>query len=74
MYIEKVSFKNENGYGTILQLIIQLIYFKLFQCIEMLCTNIKLGKYEYCAILHLIIQLINFKVCSSIYRICCNRT
>ena len=28
MYIEKVSFENENEYGTILQLIIQLIIFQ----------------------------------------------
>ena len=43
--IVKVSFENGNEYGTVLQFRIQSEYFKVFECIQMIFSNSKLGKY-----------------------------
>jgi len=56
--------------GTISQLIIQSIYFRMCRCIYMMISNITWRKYEYRTIL----QLIHFKVCVFIYRIISNIT
>ena len=61
-------------YGTVLQVIIQLIYFTVCSCIYRICSNRIWGKYEYEPILQLIIQLIYFTDRSCIYRICSDRT
>ena len=61
-------------YGTILQLIIQLIHFTVCSCIYRICSDRTWGKYEYGTILQLIIHLIHFTVCSCIYSICSDRT
>ena len=61
-------------YGTILQLIIQLIHFTVCSSIYRICSDRTWGKYEYGTMLQLIIQLIHFTVCSCVYRICSYRT
>ena len=55
-------------YGTVLQLIIDLIYFRLFRYIYRIISNITWRKYKYRTIL----QLINVWMCSRIYRIISN--
>jgi len=57
-----------------IQLIIQLIKFKVCSCIYRICNDRTWGKYEYGTILQLIIQLIHFTVCSCLYTICSDRT
>ena len=56
-------------YGTILQLIIQLIHLKVCSFIYRICSNGTWRKYEYVTIL----QLIHFTVCNCVYRTCSNR-
>jgi len=64
----------KSEYGTILQLIIELIHFTVCSSLYRICSDRTWGKYEYGTILQLIIELIHFTVCSSIYRICSDRT
>jgi hypothetical protein len=63
VYIYRICSDRTRGkyeYGTILQLIIQLIHFTVCSCIYRICSDRTWGKYECWTILQLITELIYF--------------
>jgi len=47
-------------------------FFKVYECIYRICTDLTEGKYEYRTISHSIIQLIYFRMYRCIYKILSN--